>query len=229
MSDGVTQAGLGGSRPRGWGVGDVATFVTRQRRTGLSADELPAAVHRQAMEYWGHAGDDITACLLRLRTGRTLNLLTGPPTDKRQDRAVVQRFLERSGEKVVCGGTTASVVAGASGREVRTERCSSDVLAPPASRIEGIDLVTEGAVTLNQVANLLNVQPHELPEQGPVAELVRKLLAADRVRMLVGLARNPAAGDVSLKQLGVLQRETIIERLAETLRAAGKLVTIETV
>jgi serine/threonine protein phosphatase PrpC len=229
VSDGVTQAGLGGSRPRGWGVGDVATFVQRQRRTGLSADELPAAVHRQAMEYWGHAGDDITACLLRLRPGRTLNLLTGPPTDKRQDRVVVQRFLERSGEKVVCGGTTASVVAGASGREVRVDRDSRDTLAPPASRIEGVDLVTEGAVTLNQVANLLDVEPEELPREGPVAELVRKLLAADRVRVLVGLARNPAAGDVSLKQLGVLQRETIVNRIAETIRTKGKLVTIETV
>jgi hypothetical protein len=109
------------------------------------------------------------------------------------------------------------------------DRDSRDTLAPPASRIEGVDLVTEGAVTLNQVANLLDVEPEELPREGPVAELVRKLLAADRVRVLVGLARNPAAGDVSLKQLGVLQRETIVNRIAETIRTKGKLVTIETV
>ncbi len=230
LSDGVTQAGLGDARPRGWPVDEVARFVERHRQAGLGPDAIPDAVHRQALRYWGNpSGDDVTACLLRLRSGLTLNLLTGPPTDKREDAAIVQRFLGRDGDKVVCGGTTASVVARASGRDVQIDRDSRDALAPPASRIEGVDLVTEGAVTLNQVANLLDVEPEELPREGPVADLVRRLIEADRVRILAGLARNPAAGDVSLKQLGVLQRETIIERLADQLRAQGKLVIVETV
>jgi hypothetical protein len=230
VSDGVTQAGLGDARPRGWPIDEVARFVERHRQSGLAVGEIPDAVHRQALQYWGDpSGDDVTACLLRLRAGHTLNLLTGPPTDRREDAAIVQRFLDREGDKVVCGGTSAAVVARASGRDVQIDRDSRDVLAPPASRIEGVDLVTEGAVTLNQVANLLDVPPEQLPREGPVAQLVRRLLAADRVRILAGLARNPAAGDVSLKQLGVLQRETIIERLAEQLRDQGKLVTVETV
>lgn len=228
VSDGVTQAGLGHRCPNGWPMQEVARFLQERVEAGMPLDELPGEVHRSALDLWGEThGDDVTAALVRVRPGRTVNLLTGPPKDRRNDARVIERFLDSPGEHVVCGGTTASIVARQVGRPVDVLHDSPDRLAPPASHIDGVDLVTEGAVTLNQVANLLDLPPEELPARGPVADLCRRLQSADRVRLLVGLAENPAGGDVSLRQLGVLQREKIVARLAETLRSQRKLVLVE--
>jgi hypothetical protein len=228
-SDGITQAGLGRGLPRGWQAEGVARFADDHLAAGGALAELPDAVHREARQLWGRqAGDDCTVVGAIARPGRAVALFTGPPARREQDLEIVRRFLALPGPKVVCGGTTATLLGRVLKRKVEVVD-DEPGLAPPSYRIHGLDLVTEGAVTLNQVYNILGEEPRTWGPASPVTELAELLRSADRVEILLGTARNPAAGDIVFRQLGVLGRETIVRLLAEKLQAAGKLVVIHAV
>ena len=103
----------------------------------------------------------------------------------------------------------------------------SNVLTPPKYSMKGIDLVTEGVVTLNQLYNLLDADPKKIPGNNPVSDLYFYMMAADSIHFLVGSAFNNASSDISLTQLGILTRNKIIPLLVDELRKKEKLVTIE--
>ena len=227
FTDGVTQAGLGTTRPNGWNEDNVAQFSTAAFSTGQLLSALPETVHNQARVYWGKSnGDDITVTLLTCRAGRSVTILTGPPANPADDARTVERFSRANGVKVVCGGTTANIVARQLGQSVQIEEDMDDPVAPPHYAIPGLDMVTEGVVTLNQVANLMDVELDELPPGG-VGNFCRLLRQADRVTFLVGEAKNPASEDVSMTQIGVLRRKRIVQLLAGDLEQQGKLVVVE--
>jgi hypothetical protein len=92
---------------------------------------------------------------------------------------------------------------------------------PPKYKIDGIDLVTEGALTLSQVYNILDMDTDQYSELNTVTELSMMLKQADMVRFLVGCARNMGNEGLAFKQLGVLPRQVIIGLIAEKLTAAG--------
>ena len=228
FSDGVTQAGLGLSQRHGWRVEGVQQFLTEELSQRRPLRELARAVHDRAVELWeGVGGDDVTVALALARWGRTLNILTGPPSSKAQDRPLANRFLMMDGWKVIAGSTTAEIVAGFLGQELQVEQDVTSHLAPPRYYLEGVDLVTEGAITLNQVYNILDEDPAKLEEESGVTELQGLLQQADRINFIVGLARNPAHGDILFRQRGLLTRANIVPVLAEKLRGMGKLVTVE--
>jgi hypothetical protein len=227
MSDGITQAGLGRGLPQGWQTEGVVRYVNHCLTEGHLPREVPAEVHREARQLWQVAGDDCTAVMALCRRGQIVNIFTGPPAHKGQDVPLVQRFLHAEGLKIVCGGTTAEIVARVLGRTVSVEQDPQSLVAPPRYEIEGIDLVTEGAVTLNQVYNILDEDIAQLTEDSGVTELCALLQVADRVNVFLGTARNEAAGDISFRQCGILSREKIVALIAQRLRAAGKLVVIE--
>ena len=228
-SDGVTQAGLGRGLRLGWTIDGVAGAADQFLAGGGRADRLPERLLQQADRLCrGEPGDDTTAVVAACRVGRTLNIFTGPPSDRAHDRAVVDRFMDEDGWKVVCGGTTASIVSTRTGRPIRVEQ-SESLVAPPRHFIDGIDLVTEGAVTLNQVYNLLDTDPDLIGEESGVSELLRLVQAADRVNLFVGGSTNPASSHILFKQQGILQRPAIIPLIVGKLEAAGKLVVVEPV
>ena len=165
--------------------------------------------------------------MARCRKGHIVNILTGPPASRAEDVGVVRRFLQMEGLKFVCGGTTAEIVARVLRQPLRVEQSCSSLIAPPRYEIPGVDLVTEGAVTLNQVYNLLEEDIGNLTEDSGVTELCSLLRVADRVNLFLGDARNGATNDVSFRQRGILTRQQIIPLLADKLRAAGKLVVFE--
>lgn len=101
------------------------------------------------------------------------------------------------------------------------------VIAPPRYAIKGINLVTEGAVTLNQVYNILDEDAGKLNEDSGVTELRLLLGVADKLNIIVGKADNSANEDISFRQRGVLSRKVLIPLLAEKLRQEGKLVNVE--
>lgn len=228
-SDGITQAGMGRAMPYGWQTEGVVRFVNHSLTGGAALSEIAACVHREALRLSPRAGDDATAVLAHCRRGQIVNLFTGTPAQKGSDYEVVRRFLQSDGIKVVCGGTTAALVARMLGRPVDVEQEAASLVAPPRYEIEGIDLVTEGAVTLNQVYNLLDEPLDRLIEDSGVTELCVLLQVADRVNIVLGGARNRAAGDIAFRQQGILDREQIVPLLAARLRAAGKLVVLERV
>ena len=229
MTDGITQAGIGSSLARGWQTNGVTNYVSDCLRQGVPHHEIPEYVHREARRLWTRGGDDCTVALARCREGLVVNVLTGPPVDPKEDDAVVARFLEADGFKVVCGGKTAEIVARHLGKTVRLERAPKSLIAPPRYGIDGIDLVTEGAVTLNQVFNLLEEDIATFQEESGVTELCSLLSVADRVNITLGTAHNRATEDIAFRQRGILTRGKMIPLLVERLRVAGKLVVLEEV
>jgi len=229
MSDGVTQAGLGGRCPEGWKIEGVVRFANDRLVDGVAPAELPTYLHREARNLWGDGGDDCTVALAWCRRGQIVNLFTGPPAHRGDDARAVRRFMQQEGLKIVCGGTTAEIVAQTLKRPIAMEQDPASLIAPPRFSIEGVDLVTEGAVTLNQVYNLLDEDIRSLREDSGVTELCALLQIADRVNIFQGQARNRAAGDISFRQQGILTRDRIVPLLVEKLRALDKLVVVQTV
>lgn len=229
MSDGITQAGLGSGLPSGWQTEGVARFVNDRLAEGIKLDVLPDLIRREAQRLWRRGGDDCTVLLASCQPGQVVNILTGPPANRANDARAVEQFLLADGLKIVCGGTTAEVVARQLRVPLRVEQNPTSMIAPPRYEIPGVDLVTEGAVTLNQVYNIFDEDVHKLTEDSGVTELCALLHVADRVNLFVGAARNGASGDISFRQRGILTRERIVPLLAEKLESAGKLVVLQPV
>ncbi|MFZ5832174.1 MAG: SpoIIE family protein phosphatase, partial [Planctomycetota bacterium] len=229
VSDGITQAGLGNGLPLGWQQEGLVRFIGECLSAGTLPRELPQRIEREARKLWKDGGDDTTAALALCRRGQAINLFTGPPADRAEDERAVRRFMQSEGLKVVCGGTTADVVARVLRRQMRIEQNPTSLVAPPRYEIDGIELVTEGAVTLNQVYNVVDEDIRKLKEDSGVTDLCTLLLVADRVNIFLGGASNGSHGDITFRQRGILSRERIVALLAEKLRAAGKLVVVERV
>ncbi len=230
FSDGITQAGIGNGSMLGWTSEGVAAHASRLIASGDRLEDIPEAIHQEAMRLDGNVSrDDMTVVSAHCRTGRTLHILTGPPADKKLDADVVKRFLAQDGPKVVCGATTAAIVARVMRRKLTIDREPTSLIAPPKYAIEGIDLVTEGAVTLNQLCNILDVPEEEFEETNPVTELADLLAQADRVDFILGRGANPANDSMGFRQQGIIKREAIVPLLAKKLRVQGKLVTVNSV
>jgi hypothetical protein len=227
LSDGITQAGLGRGLPgmaEGWGIEGVCRAVGRLLSEGCRVEKIPGEIHREALRLWGEAGDDCSVTLAHCREGITVSLLTGPPSMPEKDAQSVRDFLKSGGLHIVCGATTASIVA----RELRGKldiRLDSDgSIGPPGYKVDGIDLVTEGTVSLNQLYNVIDADSDELDPRSPVTELITLLMIADRIRIWMGTRVNPAVQDIAYQQQGILLRHKIVPLLAERFRAKGKMV-----
>ena len=228
VSDGITQAGIGRSFPMGWGIDGVEEFLRGWAGRGRPLRFVVRDILRQAQEHDGPVnGDDKTVAVISCRQGQVVDLLTGPALDRTRDMALVHDFLGREGLKVVCGATTADIVARCAQETLEVEQKPVSYSTPPRYFIEGIDLVTEGAVTLNQVYNILGEDLEHDSDQSAAADLALLLKGADRVNFMVGRAKNPANKDLSYRKQGILPRATIIPLIAAKLEHMGKLVSVQ--
>jgi hypothetical protein len=196
---------------------------------GAGLRDVPAQILERVKDISGSTyGDDTTCLLLHCRKARVLNILTGPPSRKGSDREVVREFMETRGSKVLCGSTTTEIFSRELNRPATVkDGVSGDYFKPPSYDIEGIDLATEGAITLNQVHNIIDEKEEKLDAHSSVSVLYRLFHESDTINFLVGTASNPAHRAVIFKQMGVLPREAIVLLLAEKLRKMGKLVRLE--
>jgi len=227
VTDGITQAGLGSGLPNGWTIDGAGQFINDCLNSGVKLKALPDCVIDQAKQVWKTVqGDDCTVALASCRKGKTVTIFTGPPANRIKDVPAVKKFLSAQGSKVVCGGTTSKIVADYLGAEVTVELNPQSLLCPASYNIPGIDLVTEGAVTLNQVYNILE-EDEIFDEISGVTELQAMLRSADRVNIIVGQAVNPASKDISFRQKGILTRHAVLPLIASKLRELGKLVVTE--
>jgi hypothetical protein len=226
LSDGITQAGMGGRMGAGWGIEGARDFANHELSAGRALQELPALIVQEARRVGGGAHkDDATAALFTCRPGRTVHIFTGPPALPGDDAKCVQAFLAEDGMKVICGSTTADICARHSGRRL-TSSPAENPFEPPERFMEGMDMVTEGALTLNQLYNLMTGPEDALDRASTVTRLLLLLRSADRICFHVGGAKNPGHGGQIFRQLGVLPRRTIIPLIAARLRAEGKLVLV---
>jgi len=214
-TDGVTQAGLGSERyPFGWGLAELSDFLsdTLHASPDLASYDLAPQVVAQALQRdSGIPGDDITCAVLHYRETRTLQVLTGPPYSKDRDNDFARQLLNPGTCSVICGGTTAEIVARELGRSLTTTLAHPDPVIPATSEMEGAVLVTEGCITLAAVADLL--QNDETPLRTNGATRLRDLfLHSDRIVFLVGTSVNPAHHDPKLPvELEI--RRTLVRRL----------------
>lgn len=226
LSDGITQAGMGGSLGGGWGIEGARDFANQAVSAGRRLEELPALLLEEAKKFGGGSyRDDATAALFTCRPGRTVHIFTGPPASPSRDQGAVEAFLKEDGMKVICGSTTADICARHSGRRL-TSSPAENPFEPPERFMEGIDMVTEGALTLTQLYNLMSQQGAGLDQTSTVTRLLLLLRSADRIYFHIGGARNPGHGGQIFRQLGVLPRQTIIPLIADRLRGEGKLVIL---
>ncbi len=220
-------------RPRGWGWGwsDIAVAVRRWTDTGCDAGELMGALMRTYRRLNpGPPRQDVTVVAMHVRPEHRVTVWTGPPADRAQDPEALEKLMAEQDTRVICGGTTALIAARLLGTELETEPRPDDGWAevPPTSRLEGVDLVTEGLVTLSKARERMKgaQRVRDLPRgEDGATRLARALLMADKVRFLVGLAVNPAqAADVA----GVVpSRRAVVEGLMHDLEARDKLVSVE--
>ncbi len=228
-SDGVSQAGLGILPGYGWGVEGLKTFIKRNIGRRRNLNDLGEDILKETYRLSGdvHA-DDTTIAILSARPAKLLNLLSGPPLSKESDIRFTMDYIKAPGKKVICGSSTADMVARVTGRELKTAKITGSFTKPPEYGIKGIDLVTEGAITLNQVYNILDEDPRTYDRDSCVSELALLLRNADEIKFFMGMAVNEGHTDIAFKQLGVLPRRKIIPLIADKLKAMDKLVSITT-
>jgi hypothetical protein len=162
------------------------------------------------------AKDDITAAVLYFRHPREALILTGPPYERSRDREIADLCANFAGTVAICGGTTASIVARELGRTLEIDITGDFSELPPTSRMEGINLITEGTVT---IARALVYLENDLPwahKDNPAARLLHLLLNSDTISFVVGTRVNEAHHDPTLPvELDI--RRNIIRRLVAIL------------
>lgn len=229
VCDGITQSGLGCGLANGWEIKGVARFLTQKiMASDMPVPEMVDQVHAQARKLWSQVkGDDCSVVMAHVRKGITVNIISGPPTDKALDDEVFKGFMAQEGIKVACGGTTAQILARELKKPLVMIDDSQNALSPPKYKIAGVSLVTEGIVTLNQVYNLLGEDTSDLMDESSVYELNHFLNMADKVNITIGHAENTGIGDIQFRQQGILNRKSIIPLVVEKLTQAGKLVVLK--
>ena len=233
VSDGVVNAGIGGLYPLGWGLDQIVSFLQEHSHPDLSAQEFADKLAQAVCDlYCNKPGDDVSVAVVKVRHKLVATILTGPPVDRNTDKAIVTRFKQRTGFLVVCGGTTAKIVAhhlGSKPLEVELATAKPDV--PPLAVVEGIDLTTEGILTLTKTNDLLHSGADKETVKFDVdgsSALVRLCLDVDHIHFMVGLSVNPAHQNPELpRQLGM--KLAVVREIAEELQKRGKEVTIETI
>ncbi len=221
FSDGVSQAGLGSTHWKlGWRVEGCAEFVLGRIAADnhISARQLAREIVEEAVRKDPNqiAKDDISCAVHYFRRSRRALLMTGPPFDRRRDRELALRLELFQGRKAVCGGTTSNIIGRELDRKVITRLGGRRGDLPPVCSIDGIDLVTEGILTLTRVASIL--EAHETDFKFDAAGRLAELLVdSDQIELLVGTRINEAHQDPSLP-VDLEIRRNIIKRIAAALR-----------
>ena len=236
FSDGAVYAGPGRTMNTEWTRDDIARFLEKSHDPEETAKSLSARLSDKCLAlYEGEPGDDVTTLAVRIRKRRPLHLLCGPPADPDDARRMLSMFFSKEGMHVVCGGTTSALAASFLGKPLITDIGSSaeDPSIPPIARIAGVDLVTEGALTLMRVLEYARDQindQHRFPEwrwQDDGASRIARMLFEDAtdINLFIGGAVNPANRD-SGDRLARFSRQRLAEDLGECLRRMGKKVKI---
>ena len=220
-SDGVSNSGMGTQRlPFGWGMENVDQFVKSliRRQPYISARQLGTSVVDRACANYANKPKDDTSCgVLYFREPRNLLICTGPPYERTKDAQLAKQVKEFEGKKVVCGGTTAGIISREFDKPVEIELTITDSELPPISHIEGIDLVTEGILTLGKVQRLLkSYKDLSSLRHGPADQLVRVLLESDKIFIVNGTKINVAHQDPNLP-MELEIRRTVVKNIVTLL------------
>ncbi|MCX4316143.1 MAG: SpoIIE family protein phosphatase [Lachnospiraceae bacterium] len=236
MSDGVIHAGVGQLLNFGWTWQSMADYTVKSMKTTRSASRLAAILSKACDDlYEGQPGDDTTVAVTRVIERKTVSLFTGPPKTKEDDERCMKEFFAQEGKKAVSGGTSANIVARYLDKPIKTSLSYNDPEVPPTAKIEGMDLVTEGVLTLNRTLNLLKTYVEEDIDENFFIELDRdnggsqlaKMIIEDCTDfyMFVGRAMNEAHQNPNLP-FDLSIRLHLVEQIQELVTRMGKTVRV---
>ena len=234
MSDGCPHAGIGMAYNFGWKREEIIEFMEMMSVCGYTAKNLSTILVDECNKLYGNKpGDDTTACVVRIRKREPMNLLFGPPFNRDDSGRMMALFFSKEGKHIVCGGTTSSIAAKYLGKPLKASLNfeSSDV--PPIAEIEGVDLVTEGVITINKVVEYAKdyIGENRLYEKWNFkrdgAALISRLLfeEATDINFYVGRAINPAHQNPDLP-INFNIKMNLVEELTKSLKAMGKRVKV---
>ncbi len=223
VSDGIIHAGIGGVLNLGWGWPNVADYIRRITQQEKRASVLAKWMINVCDQFYGgKPGDDATVVAVTVREPRHVTAAVGPPRNPEDDRRMVDRLMGSPGTRVACGGTTGKIVARETGASLAVDLSSMARGVPPTATIQGLDLVTEGIITLSKALSKLT-NPEEAYGKDGASRLARILLDADHVEFLVGKAVNPAHQNPNLP-ISITLKEQVMQDIARILSESGKEV-----
>ncbi len=234
MSDGCPHAGIGIAYNFGWKREDIIDFLEPLTCGGFTAKTLATILVDECFKLYGEKpGDDATACVVRIRRRSPVNLLFGPPSNRDDCDRMMSLFFSKEGKHIVCGGTTSTIAAKYLKKPLKPSLNfeSSDI--PPTAEIEGVDLVTEGVITINKVLEYAkdylstNESYSHWGYKHDGASLICRLLfeEATDINFYVGRAVNPAHQNPELP-INFNIKMNLVEELSKCLRQMGKRIKV---
>ncbi len=238
MSDGVIYAGAGEIlNLQGWTWESMAEYTLKCTKKTLSASRLAALLSQACDElYVERPGDDTTVAVARVIDRRVVNIFTGPPKEKADDERLMYDFMHAEGKKVVSGGTSANIAARILHKEIITKIDHTDPDVPPMAVIEGLDLVTEGVLTLGKVLKLLKRYANdefdveffdELDANNGASKLAKMIIEeCTELNLFVGTAVNDAHKSSELS-FDISMRMNVVDQLVHVAEEMGRHVTVK--
>ena len=234
MSDGCPHAGIGLAYNFGWRVEEIAEFMKTVAPVGYTAKTLSTMLIDECNKQYGyHPGDDATACVVKIRKREPMNLLFGPPRNRDDCDRMMSLFFSKEGKHIVCGGTTSSIAAKYLGKPLKASLSFENSDVPPIAEIEGVDLVTEGVITINRVIEYARdaLGSNEMYEKWSLGRdgacMICRLLfeEATDINFFVGRAVNPAHQNPDLP-INFNIKMNLVEELSSCLKKMGKRIKV---
>ncbi len=234
MSDGCPHAGIGTAYNFGWKREDIISFIETLAPAGYTAKTLSTMIVDECNRLYGEKpGDDATACIVRVRKREPMNILFGPPSNRDDAERMMSLFFSKEGKHIICGGTTSSIAAKYLRKPLRASLSFEQSDVPPTAEIEGVDLVTEGVITVNKVVEYAKdyLDENKFYEHWSIkrdgASLISRLLfeEATDINFYVGRAVNPAHQNPDLP-INFNIKMNLVEELSKFLRQMGKRIKV---
>ncbi len=234
MSDGCPHAGIGSAYNFGWKYEDIIAFMETISHCGYTAKTLSTILVDECNKlYRNRPGDDATACIVKIRKREPMNILFGPPSNRNDCNRMMSLFFSKEGKHIICGGTTSSIAAKYLRKPLRPSLNFERSDIPPIAKLEGVDLVTEGVITVNKVLEYAKdyLDKNESYEQWGFkhdgASLISRLLfeEATDINFYVGRAVNPAHQNPDLP-INFNIKMNLVEELSTCLKQMGKRIKV---
>lgn len=234
MSDGCPHAGIGLAYNFGWKRSEIIDFVEMLVPAGYTAKTLSTMLIDECDRLYGNKpGDDATACVVRIRKREPMNILFGPPSNRDDCDRMMSLFFSKMGKHIICGGTTSSIAAKYLHKPLKASLNFERTDIPPIAEIEGVDLVTEGVITINRVLEYArdhlaeNTKYEVWSKQRDGASLISRLLfeEATDINFYVGRAINPAHQNPELP-ITFSIKMNLVEELSKCLKQMGKRIKV---
>lgn len=235
MSDGVEHAGIGATLNFGWERKEIIDYLETMYYDGYSAKTLATILLDKCDALYGKKpGDDTTVAVVKYRKRSVVNLMFGPPRNKEDDQIMLRDFFGNQGKYIIAGGTTSLIASRFLKREVEVNLDYVDEEIPPTATLEGVDLVTEGVITINKVLSYAkdylkdNESFYEWTYKNDGASQIARMLfeEATDIEFFVGKAINAAHQSPNIP-INFSIKMKLIEDLIDCLEKMGKRVNVK--